>query len=1050
MLAHSEQIAEYLGDPGGGLVEGDKCCRRRCRVRLRGKLVSMQESAAFGLLGRTDAWGRVGVLLERAAGGVGGVVLVAGEAGLGKTALCDALCSAASQDGWTVSWAAATPASTVPGLWPWRRLLSSLDGRELPGAEVGRGDPDAARVAQFDSIVERIGEVAAGSPVLAVIDDVHWADPATLAMVVHFAAASRPLRACLIVTYRPEDAGPDTPMGEVLPWLRSLAIELPLSPLGRGDVAVLAADVAGGVGIDGELLDALVNATGGNPLFVSEVVRQFGGRIPSAVDRLAGPPSPAVAAIVAARVARLSALCREVLAVGSAIGRTINVGILSRVLAVDAGKVLAGLGEAVDAAVIGERDDGEFEFRHPVFHSAIYDGLGTAGRASVHARIATALEAALSDGVAVELAALAHHFGRSAPLGNAAKAARYAVAAGDEAMLALAYETASRRYTQALAMLDLDPDAGDRVAVLLARGDADAATGRHADATQAYEAAARLAAAADRVEELARAALGRTGGSGMEIAGDDESREVLERALAGVGDDRPAVRARLLARLSIVIAASAPTAERERLVQEANVLASVADDPLAKADVAVARCHVQAGPAGIGSRLDDAATIVSEAMATRQVRLELLGRRLRVEALLEAGRVGDARDEIGAYEARAALVRDPSYDFFIPLWRAALAMAAGDDAGYRRAREALDGVLVRLPTDSNGRVLAAVQVLFREIDRGEAAGAQAVFDTLAGSMRAGLPPQVAISEALIHALAGRADDARTELAQWAHRIREMTMDAEWLPAVVQLADIASLAGNHVLVEWAREQLEPHAAVWSVEGIGAAIRGPAARALAELATAAGDGAAADRWRARTDHLVLDAGLPVARDAVAPGARLIREGDAWVVTFGARVARVRDSKGMRDIAELVVRPGKAIAALDLAGAGQPTVVQASTGERLDATARAQYRQRLAELESELDDADRAGDIARSERLTLEHDLLAAELAGAYGLGGRPRRAGSSAERARTAVTTRVKDALRRLDAVHPAAANHLRRAVRTGTFCTYDPDPPMVWEVVRPGS
>lgn len=1014
----------------------------------------MVERPAIGLLGRSEVWRTVSLQLDRAAGGVGGVVLVAGEAGLGKTALCDALVVAAKRDGWMVSWAAAAPVPTVPGLWPWRQLLSTVDGRDLPADETSSGDAGAARVALFDAILERIADAAVRAPVLAVLDDAHWADPTTLAMVVHFAAASRGLRACLVVAYRPEDAGAGAALAEVLPGLRRLSTEVVLTPLGRDDVAVLASEVAGGARIDGEVLDGLVEATGGNPLFVSEVVRQFGGQVPPALEGLAASPSPAIAAIVAERVARLSGPSREALAAASAMGTDINLSILARAVDMETATVLGALGEAVGASVLRERDNGVFEFRHPLFQSSIYDALGTAGRASIHARVAGALETARAEGMAVELAALAHHFGRSAPLGNAATAARYAVAAGDEAMAALAYETASRRFAQALAMLDLDPAAGDRVAVLLARADADAAAGRDGDAAQGYEAAAELAAAAGRVEDLSRAALGRSGGAGMEVVTDDAARRILERALSCVGDELPALRARLLARLSVVTAPITPMARREQLVGEAQALASRAGEPLATADVAVARCHVHAGPAGIEERLAESATVVREAMATRQVRLELLGRRLRVEALFEAGRFGDASDEIAAYEARAALVRDASYDFFVLLWHAALSMAAGDGAGYRREREALDLVLRRLPADSNGGLLAAVQALFERIDHGDAAGARAVFDTLAGSVRVGLPPQVAITDALIHAVAGRAAEARAELAQWAGEIRSMPQDAEWLPAVVQLADTASLAGDHVLVGWARQQLEPHAAVWSIEGIGAAIRGPAARALAQLAAAAGDQAAAEHWRARADRLTAAAGLvpPVSDspDLASAAARLVHEGDVWVIAFGGDVARVRDSKGIRDLARLLARPRTAIAALDLVAAGTPAVVQASTGATLDATARTQYRRRLTELEAELDDADRAGDLARSERLAAERDLLTAELAGAYGLGGRARRAGSSAERARTAVTTRVKDALRRLDAVHPAAANHLRRSVRTGTFCTYDPDPPVAWEVVGPRS
>jgi tetratricopeptide (TPR) repeat protein len=1012
----------------------------------------VQDAPGSALLGRADAWRRACHALERGAAGVGGVVLVSGEAGIGKTSFCDALLVEATRDGWSTAWAAVPPASTVPGLWAWRHLLATLDGGDLPHP-VSEGDPGAARIAQFDAIVDRLTRAAARVPVLVVLDDAHWADPTTLAMVLHFATASRGVRGCLVVTYRPEDADAATPLGAVLPGLRRLSTGVALTALDRKDVAALAADVAGGIPLDDEVIDAVTEATGGNPLFVSELVRLFEGRVPTAPGDL--PTPPAVAAIVGERIARLSDWCREVLALASAMASDIELSVLARALDAEPADVLVGVDEAIRAAVLRERATGHFEFRHPLFQSAVYESLGTAGRAAEHARIANALEAARADGAGVELAALAHHFGRSAPLGNAGKATQYAIAAGDEAMAALSYETASARYAQALATLDLDPSAGDRIAVLLARADADAAVGRSADAAAAYEAAGELATAAGRVDEVTRAALGRTGGAGMDVPTDDVARAILERALTVVGRDQPATRARLLARLSVVLGPTAPVTAREQLVVEASDLAAAANDPLAAADVAVAGCHVHAGPRHVELRLAEAARIVENATATRQLRLELLGRRLRLEALLEAGRFADATAEVTEYERRAELVRDPSYEVFVPLWRGALALAAGDDAGYRLERTALGHVLARLPAGSNGRVLAAVQEFFHEIDRtGDAAAAEAVFGLLTASIGVGLPPQVAISEALVHALAGRADDARAELDEWATRIRALPEDAEWLPAVVQLADIASLVGGHVLVDWARERLEPLAEVWSVEGIGAAIRGPVARALGALADAAGDAGDAARHRARAAELASAGGVAVwARPehaADAAGARLVNEGDVWVVAFGGVVARVRDSKGMRDIAELVSRPGVAIAVLDLAGAGSPILAEADVGPVLDATARTQYRRRLTELEQELEDADRDGDIGRSERLSAERDLLVAELAAAHGLGGRGRRTGSSAERARTAVTTRIKDALKRLDTVHPDAGRHLRRAVKTGTFCVYDPEPAVVWEVVRPRS
>jgi hypothetical protein len=97
----------------------------------------------------------------------------------------------------------------------------------------------------------------------------------------------------------------------------------------------------------------------------------------------------------------------------------------------------------------------------------------------------------------------------------------------------------------------------------------------------------------------------------------------------------------------------------------------------------------------------------------------------------------------------------------------------------------------------------------------------------------------------------------------------------------------------------------------------------------------------------------------------------------------------------------------------------------------------------LEAELEAADVAGDAGRSDRASKERDALVAQLAGAYGLGGRPRRTGDSAERARQAVSWRVRDALARIGRVHPDLAEHLRASVHTGTSCVYQPAGPVDW-------
>ena len=249
------------------------------------------------LHGRDRALRRIAELRRRAAEGVGGVVLVAGEAGMGKTALCDAVLVDAKRAGWRVAWTAATQASTLPGLWPWRQLLGALEGGDLPPSPDG-GDPAAARIAQFDAVARRVRDAATGTPVLGVLDDAHWTDPATVAMLVHYAATARQSRACLLVTYRPEDAPPSSPLGAALVELRRLGTEVVLEPLARADVAALAGELGAGelASVD---VDALVERTRGNPLFVTETVRLLDGRSPR-LDELRVPP--AITATITERV----------------------------------------------------------------------------------------------------------------------------------------------------------------------------------------------------------------------------------------------------------------------------------------------------------------------------------------------------------------------------------------------------------------------------------------------------------------------------------------------------------------------------------------------------------------------------------------------------------------------------------------------------------------------------------------------------------------------------------------------------------------------------
>ena len=180
----------------------------------------------------------------------------------------------------------------------------------------------------------------------------------------------------------------------------------------------------------------------------------------------------------------------------------------------------------------------------------------------------------------------------------------------------------------------------------------------------------------------------------------------------------------------------------------------------------------------------------------------------------------------------------------------------------------------------------------------------------------------------------------------------------------------------------------------------------------------------------------------RELTPAPAELVAEGGTWRVEFGGRTARVRDIKGIGDLAVLLRQPGVEVHALQLMGGRD---VGDAAGPVLDQTARRAYQERIVELQRDIDEAREANDSARADRAEVELDALVAELSTAFGLGQRARSTGSSAERARTAVTYRIRAAIRRLAEVQPELGRHLTNSVRTGTWCSYQPEADVVWRI-----
>jgi hypothetical protein len=543
------------------------------------------------------------------------------------------------------------------------------------------------------------------------------------------------------------------------------------------------------------------------------------------------------------------------------------------------------------------------------------------------------------------------------------------------------------------------------------------------------------------------------------------------------------LRAQVLARLSVALSLNGDASHRAALSDEAIDLAREADDPSVLGYALASRCDVDANALHANARRVAGSEIIDCARRASDSRLELLGRRLRVVALLELGEIDAVDEEINAYATTADRLGQVVYSWYVPLWRSMRAAMEG----RLGASERLRGEAARLGSvahSDNAAMLVPSQEAMLACELRAPEAAVRLFTELAERFP---DYEVMTRPALAYAHAAGGDTDRACAVLDCVTLDDYRVDelgSEWLPTMVMLATAAGLMRSARLSTDVYGALLPYRDLHAIDGIGGFFVGSVERPLGMLAAVVGDGdAAAAHFDAALAHhrrmrapLLVAGTLRDAGDALGDEATRVEadamfatfrgsdatgsshgvpdrgdagntfrpDGDAWLVGWRGTSGRMRRTKGMADIARLLAQPNREIHVLDLVGEGA-TVAEPGTGDMIDDRARSSCRARLADIDEELADADSMGDAARSERLHVERDALLGELSSAYGLGGRGRRRGESAERARSTVTQRVRDAIARIEAVDPELGQHLRHAVKTGTYCSYAPEQPTRWQL-----
>jgi DNA-binding SARP family transcriptional activator len=441
------------------------------------------------LIGRDAEIEAIEEALDALFAGRGGFVLVAGEAGAGKSRLAaEAAARVRRRGGRALSGAA----YEQEGQLPYGPFIEALDrfhreagpdavrqvagpafgdlARLLPGVaaapephaggrpdEMGdAGAPDRSRL--FAAVAGFLGRLAAGAPALLALDDLHAGDTASLQLLHYLARAGPATPLLLLATYRPEEAGPATPLGQLLATLgrERLATRLELGRLDPRASEILTGALLGGDPCDQPVFAAIYALAAGNPFYTEEAVRDLreSGQLAPVAGRwrLQEGPTPVpgrLAELVAARLERLAPAARQVLQLAAVVGHEAPYVVLRAATELSEGELLDALEECLSRRIVEETAEG-YRFGHPLQRAALYARLQRARRASLHARVAAAIEA-LAAGELVEPAeALAHHWGQSDQPGRAFP---HLVAAGDRASALHAPQAAIDHYRRALEVL---------------------------------------------------------------------------------------------------------------------------------------------------------------------------------------------------------------------------------------------------------------------------------------------------------------------------------------------------------------------------------------------------------------------------------------------------------------------------------------------------------------------------------------------------------------------------------------------------------------------
>ncbi|MFD6635802.1 ATP-binding protein [Micromonospora chalcea] len=1069
----------------------------------------MEPRFGEGIIGREHPAALLRAEVARLTAGHGGLALVTGEPGIGKTTLVSAAADEARRRGALVLGAACWDSDTAPDYWPWvqvlRRLarsagdpsgareavdagLAALLG-ERPAGEGDEpgddgdpaGDDGRAEFDRHDAVTAALVAVAHYRPVVVVLDDLHWADPASVRLLQFVTRHTWFERLLFVGTYRDAEVeSGEHPLRPLLVPLSAKATTVTLTGLGRDEVAALMTRTAGREpGAD--LVAEVHRRTGGNPFFVEQTARLWH------TDGLTDTIAPGVREVVRRRLDQLPAPVVEALTVAAVLGHEFDRGTVAACVPAPVAQVDRMLGRAAAARLVLPRGGGRFVFVHDLVRETLYDGLAADARRARHAGVVRAVDRSDALADALSPAHLARHAWLAGAELDPVRAGDLLVTAARDAAGRLAVDESVRHYRRAL---ELPGEPAPRVRLLLELAGLLHHIGPAEEVERLLTEAAALARQADDPGVLTRVALTahrRHSAIRRRLDVDDLVREAYRR-LIGEPDPERSVRSLV----TDLITATETLARHGRDDEALTFSLWARHDTTWGLGTAEERALVTAEIREVARRGGDRET-------------ELWATALRWVALLELGDPG-YRQELAAFVAGARQGE-------VPRQRMAATMDSGIIAAFRgdlaTAEECFAEVESHPEPEHSDHAFMTYHIRWSVLLLyGRVAEAEALLDKVGAGH-----PQAELLRAITAAERGDTDAVLglTAGIEAAGATYPRSVSPLWLRLRAQAA---AVDGDPDRCAEARAALTPHRGRWMAALFGCDIAGPVDLWLAAVDAAQGrwDDAvagytaardAADRLGARPWSVLARAGLVAAltgrggpgdaaearrlragtvaeagalgmrqvpgrlvpvradspavavsplaavRPAVSAPPEFCPDGPVWRLGYGGVVVHLPDAKGLHDLRLLLSRPGTDVPAVELLdpAAGPELVAARRLGADpvLDDEAKARYRRHLRRLDDEIDRAAVRHDERRLSALDAERAALLDQLRTAAGLAGRSRRLGDQAERARKAVTGRIRDTLRRIDERHPALAAHLRESVTTGGTCRYLPPEPVSWRL-----